>query len=129
MGKNLGSPIGMTAILLIIIGVVMAIVGIILLIANQNHPKPWYIWFLLITGAVLGIIGGIILAVWFSSYEKNDCNYQNMKCPEYKIEPPIEQVNLQTHHNIPVNVEKINAPSNNVVDVKNIGNNDNDIDL
>ena len=134
MGKNLGSPIGMAAMLLITIGVVMAIVGIILLIANQNHPKPWYIWFLLITGAVLGIIGGIILAVWFSSYEKNDCNYQTMKCPEYKIEPQIEQVNLQTHHNIPVNVEKIrvakvNAPTNDIVDVQTIRNNDNDIDL
>jgi hypothetical protein len=134
MGKNLGSPIGMAAMLLITIGVVMAIVGIILLIVNQNHPKPWYIWFLLITGAVLGIIGGIILAVWFSSYEDKKCDNQIMKCPEYKIEPQIEQVNLQTQHNIPVNVEKIrvakvNAPSNNIVDVQTIGNNDNDIDL
>ncbi len=125
MVKTLASPIGMAGICLIIIGVVMAIVGIILLIANQNHPKPWYIWFLLITGAVLGIIGGIILAIWFSSYEDKNCDNQDLKCPEYKMEPQIEKVNLQTNPDIPISVSKINAPQNNYVDVESISNNDN----
>jgi len=129
MVKTLASPIGMTGICLIVIGVVMAIVGIILLIANQNHPKPWYIWFLLITGAVLGIIGGIILAIWFSSYEDKNCDNQNLKCPEYKMESSFKQVNLQTKPNIPINVEKIDvSKNNNFVDVESISNNDN-IDL
>jgi hypothetical protein len=129
MVKTLSSPIGMTAILLIIIGLVMAVVGIILLIANQNSPKPWYIWFLLISGAVLGIIGGIILAIWFSNYEDKICDNQNLKCPEYKMEPQIEKVNLQTNPDIPISVSKINvAPQNNYVDVESISNNDN-IDL
>jgi flagellar basal body-associated protein FliL len=128
MVKTLASPIGMTAIFLIIIGLVMAVVGIILLIANQNSPKPWYIWFLLISGAVLGIIGGIILAVWFSSYEDKNCDNQNLKCPEYKMESSFEQVNLQTKPNIPINVSKIDAPQNNIVNVESQQDTD-DLDL
>ena len=128
MVKTLSSPIGMTAILLIIIGLVMAIVGIILLIANQNSPKPWYIWFLLISGAVLGIIGGFILAVWFSSYEDKNCDNQNLKCPEYKMESSFEQVNLQTKPNIPINVAKIDSPQNNIVNVESQQDTD-DLDL
>ena len=128
MVKTLASPIGMTAILLIIIGLVMAVVGIILLIANQNSPKPWYIWFLLISGAVLGIIGGIILAVWFSSYEDKNCDNQNLKCPEYKMESSFEQVNLQTKPNIPINVAKIDSPQNNIVNVESQQDTD-DLDL
>jgi flagellar basal body-associated protein FliL len=128
MVKTLASPIGMTAIFLIIIGLVMAVVGIILLIANQNSPKPWYIWFLLISGAVLGIIGGIILAVWFSSYEDKNCDNQNLKCPEYKMESSFEQVNLQTKPNIPINVAKIDVPQNNIVNVESQQDTD-DLDL
>jgi len=128
MVKTLASPIGMTAIFLIIIGLVMAVVGIILLIANQNSPKPWYIWFLLISGAVLGIIGGIILAVWFSSYEDKNCDNQNLKCPEYKMESSFEQVNLQTKPNIPINVAKIDSPQNNIVNVESQQDTD-DLDL
>jgi len=128
MVKTFASPIGMTAILIIIIGLVMAVVGIILLIANQNSPKPWYIWFLLISGAVLGIIGGIILAVWFSSYEDKNCDNQNLKCPEYKMESSFEQVNLQTKPNIPINVAKIDSPQNNIVNVESQQDTD-DLDL
>jgi flagellar basal body-associated protein FliL len=128
MVKTLASPIGMTGIFLIIIGLVMAVVGIILLIANQNSPKPWYIWFLLISGAVLGIIGGIILAVWFSSYEDKNCDNQNLKCPEYRMESSFEKVNLQTNPNIPINVAKIDAPQNNIVNVESQQDTD-DLDL
>jgi uncharacterized membrane protein HdeD (DUF308 family) len=57
------SPLGIGAIILIIIGIIMAVVGIILLLAAKNKPKSWYIWFMLIAGFILGVIGGILLAI------------------------------------------------------------------
>ena len=41
----------------------MAVVGLIILAIYQNQPKGWYIWFLLITGLVMGIAGGVMLAI------------------------------------------------------------------
>jgi len=66
MATGLSSPLGITGIILIIIGIIMAIIGIVLLIANQNKDKPWYIWLLLVGGIVMGILGGIFLAVALS---------------------------------------------------------------
>lgn len=63
MASGLSSPLGIAGIILIIVGIIMAVVGIILLISNQNKPKGWYIWFLMVTGIVLGIIGGVMLAI------------------------------------------------------------------
>ena len=63
---GISSPLGIAGVLLIIIGIIMAVVGVIFLIANQNREKPWYIWILLIGGIVLGIIGGIMLAIALS---------------------------------------------------------------
>lgn len=63
MASGLSSPLGIAGVILIIIGIVMAVIGIILLIVNQNKPKGWYIWFLLIAGLVLGIGGGIMVAI------------------------------------------------------------------
>jgi len=53
------------AILLIIIGVVMIIVGIVIHerdISNGNSSIPWWIWFLWFGGLVIAIIGGIWVA-------------------------------------------------------------------
>ena len=94
MVKGLSTPIGMSGILLIVIGLVMTIIGIILLIVNQNKPKEWYIWLLLILGAVMGIVGGLILAIGFSNYEnkyKNICPDQN--CPDQNCPSVVEQKN------------------------------------
>jgi len=66
MSTGLSSPLGVAAIILIIIGIVMAVIGVILLLLNQNKPKPWYIWVFLIGGVVLGIAGGIMLAIALS---------------------------------------------------------------
>ena len=102
MTKNISSPIGITGIGLIVVGLVMTIVGLIILIVNQNHPKEWYIWFLLITGAILGIIGGIILAIGFSKYE--NCNTISSKCPDYNLTDTSEIVKVQpindTHNDL-----------------------------
>jgi len=68
--EGLSSPLGIAAIILIIVGVIMAIIGIILLLVNQNKPKPWYIWLLLIGGVVFGIAGGIMLAIALSQKPK-----------------------------------------------------------
>lgn len=53
------------AILLIIIGVVMIIVGIVIHerdISNGNSSIPWWIWLLWFGGLVIAIIGGIWVA-------------------------------------------------------------------
>lgn len=66
MVSGLTSPLGVAAVILIIVGIIMAVIGVVLLLANQNKPKPWYIWFFLIGGIVLGIAGGIMLAIALS---------------------------------------------------------------
>lgn len=66
MATGLSSPLGIIGIILIIIGIIMTIIGVILLITNQNNQKPWYIWLLLIGGIVIGIMGGIFLAIALS---------------------------------------------------------------
>lgn len=55
---------GIIAIVLIIIALVMLIVGIILFERDVSNKvsSQWYVWFLLIGGLILGIIGGIWLA-------------------------------------------------------------------
>lgn len=70
MASGLSTPLGIASIILVVVGIIMAIVGVILLIIYQNTEKPWYIWFLLITGVVLGIAGGIMMAIALSSYTK-----------------------------------------------------------
>jgi uncharacterized membrane protein HdeD (DUF308 family) len=62
MASKISTPLGMAAILLIILGVIMLIVGIILLVINQNVEKAWYIWLILSLGAVFAVAGGIMLA-------------------------------------------------------------------
>lgn len=52
------------AICFIIIGIILLIVGIIFFEINRSNNKsqPWWVWLLMIGGAVLAIIGGIFLA-------------------------------------------------------------------
>lgn len=69
MASGITSPLGIFAIVLLIIGIIMAIVGIIFVIARQNQTKDWWIWTLLIGGLVLAIFGGILLAVAMASNE------------------------------------------------------------
>lgn len=64
------SSLGIAGILLTLIGVVMTIIGIILIIVNQNRDKPWYIWFLLIIGIIVGITGAIMMAVAITQVPK-----------------------------------------------------------
>lgn len=63
MVSGLTSGLGIAGIIFIIIGIIMAVIGIVLLIARQSTSTEWYIWALLIGGIVLGIIGGIMLAI------------------------------------------------------------------
>lgn len=72
MASGLSTPLGITGIILVIVGIIMAVVGIVLLIVNQNLAKPWYIWFLLVGGVFIGIIGGILLAIALS--ERSDAS-------------------------------------------------------
>lgn len=66
MGSGLSSPLGVGSILLLIIGISMAIAGIVLIIQNQNKPKPWFIWLLLIGGNFLAFAGSVLLAIALS---------------------------------------------------------------
>jgi H+/Cl- antiporter ClcA len=70
MASGLSSPLGIAGIIAIIIGIIAALIGIILLIVNQNSEKPWYIWLLLIGGVIIGIIGGVMLAIALSEKPK-----------------------------------------------------------
>lgn len=66
MATGLSSPLGVAGVLLIILGIIMAVVGVIFLIAMSTQSKPWWTWFLLIGGIIMGIIGGILLAIALS---------------------------------------------------------------
>jgi len=63
MGSGLSTPVGTVGTILLISGVVFAIVGTIFLILYQNEEKPWWVWFLVVTGIILSIIGGVMMAV------------------------------------------------------------------
>lgn len=75
----------------------MAAIGIILLIVNQNNSKPWYIWFLIIGGIIVGIIGGILLAFALSSPAYTTCcpQPQVVRAPVQYVAAPQPQVPLQ----------------------------------
>jgi len=70
MASALTSPLGIFALVLLIIGVIMTIIGIIFIIARQNQTKEWWIWTLLIGGLVLAIFGGILMAVALATREQ-----------------------------------------------------------
>lgn len=70
MGKGLGSPWGITAVIMIIVGIILAVIGIILLIVNQNSTKQWWIWAIMVIGLFMILIGAIILAFVLSMKEK-----------------------------------------------------------
>lgn len=63
MAAGLSSPLGISGVVFIAVGIILTLVGLILLIINENASKAWYMWFLAITGIILGIIGSIMLAV------------------------------------------------------------------
>ena len=60
------SGLAIAGIILIVIGIIMAIIGIILLIVENTTTTSWYVWFLVLGGILLGIIGGVILAIALS---------------------------------------------------------------
>ena len=66
MANNLSSPISILGLIMAGIGVMVAIVGIILLLVYKGKEKPWYIWFLICLGTVIGIVGGVMLAIGLS---------------------------------------------------------------
>ena len=71
MENLLTTPLGTASILMMIIGFVLTITGIILLIGSQNKPKGWYLWFLLILGIAMLVIGSILLVVLLSRKRNN----------------------------------------------------------
>lgn len=66
MANELGTALGTTSVLLISIGFILVVVGIVLLVGNQNKPKGWYIWFLLIIGIVMLLTGSVLLVLLLS---------------------------------------------------------------
>lgn len=87
MAAGFSSPVGIAGIILIVVGIIMAIIGVILLIINQNKPKAWYIWLLLIGGVVLGIAGGVMLAIALSM--KPDKNEECCVKTIQTVQPPM----------------------------------------
>lgn len=72
MVHGLSTPLGIAAIIMIIIGIIMVVIGIILLLSRQNKEKPWYVWLLLVGGLVVGIAGGVMLAIALSDKYDNE---------------------------------------------------------
>lgn len=68
--SKISSPLAVGGIIFIILGTIMLIAGIITLIANKSNPSVWYIWFLIITGLIMGIAGGVMLAIALASNPK-----------------------------------------------------------
>jgi len=64
------SSLGITGVIFIVIGIIMALISIIYIILNQNRSKAWYIWAILISGIVLAIIGSIMLAIALSQSQE-----------------------------------------------------------
>ena len=85
------SGLAIAGIIVIIIGIIMAIIGIILLIVENTTTISWYVWFLVIGGILLGIIGGIMLAIALSESTvpvyKPTCPIPQPLCPI--PQPPI----------------------------------------
>jgi uncharacterized membrane protein len=67
--SGLSSPLGIAGVILVVVGIILTAIGLIILLVNANKTKPWYLWFTLIAGIVLGIIGGIMLAIELSTAE------------------------------------------------------------
>jgi hypothetical protein len=114
MSYGLSSTLGIVGLFFIIIGIIMAIVGIILLITNQNQVQPWYVWFLLVGGVILGIIGGIMLAVAYAGTpEVKQCPRPcpNPCEPEYEyIEMYEQQPPKRTVQKVPKAPKPVPAP-------------------
>jgi len=62
MASGLSSPVGISGVVFIAMGIILCLVGVILLVVNQNGAKAWYMWTLAILGIILGIVGAIMLA-------------------------------------------------------------------
>lgn len=109
MGSGLSSPLGVAGIIFIVVGIIMAIVGIIILIVNANNEKGWYIWLLLVGGIVLGIAGGIMLAIALMNTPSTpycdqlygcDMKQPNRQCDQvpvvkYPVQTPVVQYQAQ----------------------------------
>ena len=67
--KGFAKPVSIMGIIFIIIGVILMVVGIVGLIA-ESGDKPWWVWFTLIGGIVLAIVGAIILTIDRNKYKK-----------------------------------------------------------
>ena len=63
MPGSLSSPLAVAGIIAIVLGLILAISGLISLIANPSQPGAWFVWVLLTSGLVLGVAGGVMLAV------------------------------------------------------------------
>lgn len=65
---KMNTTILVIGIIVLVIGIIMIIIGISLHsynVQNNNGNQPWYVWFLIIGGIVIAIIGGFAMA--FSS--------------------------------------------------------------
>ena len=94
------SGLAIAGIILIIIGIIMAIIGIILLIVENTPSVSWYVWFLVIGGILLGIIGGVILAIALSEGPKvvlPGCPIPQPTCPQIRPIPAVPTCPYQNY--------------------------------
>lgn len=59
---GIASPLGIAGVVMIALGIILTLIGLIFLVVNQNGVKAWYMWFLVIVGILVGIVGSVCLA-------------------------------------------------------------------
>lgn len=68
----MNSTILIIGIVLLVIGLIMLIIGIVVHqnnVQNNQGVQPWWVWFLIIGGIIIAIIGGVMMA--FSATRKS----------------------------------------------------------
>lgn len=68
----MNSTILIIGIVLLVIGLILLIIGIVIHqnnVQNNQGVQPWWVWFLIIGGIIVAIIGGVMMA--FSATRKS----------------------------------------------------------
>jgi hypothetical protein len=78
--KGFASPSSISAIIFIIIGIIMAVIGIIILISETGN-KSWYTWLLIIGGIIFSIVGSIMLTIERSKMKMEEKQYNLSHTP------------------------------------------------
>ena len=96
------SPLAVAGIIGIVLGLVLSVSGIVSLISNQQQPGTWYVWLLLISGLVLGVAGGVMLAIALSKVYVHPSIVLGQTSEQAQVatyQEPVNPINLEFQYN------------------------------